>query len=309
MDNFKKSFLSLYLEILNQSIMNKYRISILAALMLCTFQIALFSQEKSNLQYAVSVGNFNYSPVGKGGTVESVIGDMGQMVTTGKSTDPCDTCLTSVRSAICKGVSNVRRFDIVEKCGVVSKETPALSICGTITNVLWLTQLFIPANRENTPSDMYKVVIGVNMDILDAHTGEVVESRTINVTDLESPWSNTHEQAFKFSMARLSEKITKLLNILYYTSGSVEKGKSMTKSAPKDLYINLGSNDGVDENMRFVVFYERSSEGEKVRRYLGRVKVVDVLGEKSSLCRVQNGGKEIKNMLESGEELLVMNED
>lgn len=284
------------------------KILISTALLLFSFQVALFSQEKSNTQFAVSVGEFNYSPVGKGGTIESVIGDMGQMVTTGKPADPCDTCLIAVRSAICKGVSDVRRFDIAEK-GKDSKKTPALSIGGTITNVMWLTQLFIPTDRGNVSSDMYKVVIGVSLDILDAHTNEVLESRIVNVTDLESPWSNNYEQALKFSLARLSEKITKLLNILYYTSGNVVADKSMQNSASKDIYINLGSNDGVTENMRFVAYTENVGNDGAERKYLGRIKVVEILGANSSLCKVQNGGKEIKSMLESGQKVLVMNED
>lgn len=288
--------------------MGKSRIFISTALFLFAFQVALFSQEKTSLKYDVSISDFIYSPVGNGGTVESVIGDMGQLLTTGKSSDPCDTCLVSVRSAICKGVSNVRRFDVVAG-QEINNGTPALTIGGTITNVMWLTQLLIPANREIVPSDMYKVVIGVTIDIKDAHTGNLLDSRTVNVTDLESPWSNSHEQALKFSIGRLSEKVTKLLNILFYTSGSVIADKSMTQSEPKDIYINLGRGDGVCENMRFVVYSENETNGVSVKKYLGRIRVVDVLGADLSLCKIQNGSKEIKNLLESGQKVLVMNED
>jgi uncharacterized protein YbaA (DUF1428 family) len=58
--------------------------------------------------------------------------------------------------------------------------------------------------------------------------------------------------------------------------------------------------------MRFAVYSVKTIAGRSAKRELGVIKVVEVMGDDISLCKVKSGGKNIKAALEEGETVVVM---
>ena len=57
------------------------------------------------------------------------------------------------------------------------------------------------------------------------------------------------------------------------------------------------------------VYVEKQVAGKTARRQLGKVKILEVQGDEVSLCKVQNGSKDIKSALDEGMTLVVMTTD
>lgn len=275
---------------------------ILALALMLVAMIPAMAQDSKNVIHKVGVGDISYTPKKeKKETIGSVLGKVGEAVLLGKVTTQQDKYIDAVRAAIVKGVGNARRFSVAEG----QAEENELYIDGTITTVATTVQVYTPSDSKQKPYDTYKALITLTINLKDA-SGRIVNSQGFGVTEYDCTWVKTTEGAINGALALLSSRITKHFNKLYPLSASVIEAGDAKKDKQKELYIDLGAKDGVQEGMRFNVYEIKTIAGKRAQRELGRVKIGEVMGDDVSLCKVQKGGKEIKAALESGKAVEVI---
>jgi len=275
-------------------------VAILCFLATC---VGVLAQTEKNVVYKVSVGDMQYTPKQKKQTVGTVLETVGKVLLEGKITEQHDNYAESVRASVVKGVGNVRRFHAVDghfQNGEVDVSIPALCVDGTITNISTATEVRNPADKKSSSYDVYKAILSVTVNVKDAHDNHLVDSHIFNVTEYDCTWVKTTESALNAALALLSERVTKHYNKLFALSASIIEAGDTKKDKQKEVYIDLGASHGAVEGMKLTVYSIKSIAGKEAKKELGSIKISEVMGDDVSLCKVQNGGKNIKAALDEG---------
>jgi hypothetical protein len=111
------------------------------------------------------------------------------------------------------------------------------------------------------------------------------------------------------ALEKLSSTITDYCNKWLPLSANVLEGARDKKDKQKEVYIDLGSKEGAYEGLHMGVYTVKTIAGKEAKKQIGRLKIMEVLGDDISLCKVQSGGKDIKAALDAGETLVIQTTD
>ncbi len=78
------------------------------------------------------------------------------------------------------------------------------------------------------------------------------------------------------------------------------------KDKQKEVYTDLcKTNLGAYKGLKLAAYTVKTIAGKDAKTQVGKLKRESVQGEEISLCKIQSGGKEIKNVLDKGETIIV----
>ena len=264
--------------------------------------------ELRNMKVMIGMNNLSYNKPEDKGTLAKVL----DALLTGEVSKDQSKYKDAVRAAIVKGLSQSHRIIAID--GHLSKdevEQPnALYIDGTVSN------LSTTSKTDNYEVDgktryrtYYKALIGVTLHIKDAKTDEVVASPAFNLSQWDVSWIETQEGAMMKALEKLSSTITDYCNKWLPLSANVLEGARDKKDKQKEVYIDLGAAEGAYEGLHMGVYTVKTIAGKEAKKQIGRLKIMEVLGDDISLCKVQSGGKDIKAALDAGETLVIQTTD
>jgi hypothetical protein len=90
---------------------------------------------------------------------------------------------------------------------------------------------------------------------------------------------------------------------------NILEGGATKKDKQKEVYIDLGSNEGAFEGLHMAVYTIKIIAGREAKSQIGKLKIEAVEGVDISRCKVQSGGKDIKAALDAGQQLQVISID
>lgn len=282
----------------------------LTILMIFTGMEAASAQTEKNVTFKVAVGDMAYTPKAKKKeTVGSVLGTLGKAVVLGQVTQQHDNYAEAVRASVVKGFSAVRRFNTID--GHFTKEEladghPALYVDGTIVNISTVTELYVPGDKELTPYDTYKAQVSVTVNVKDAYDDHVIDSHTFTINEYDCSWLKSEDAAINEALSVLAQYVTKHYNYIFPLNASIIEKGNVKKSKQKEVYIDLGAADGVVVGTKMIVYSVKTIAGRYAQKELGQIKIMEVMGDDISRCKVQNGGKEIKEALDKGVKVVVV---
>ena len=287
-------------------------------IMLCLFALLVTistqaKQEERNAVYTTALTTLQYTPRESKQTAGTVIGDVLTAVVGGESTKEMEGYEEAIRAAVVKGLSQARRIKAID--GQLSQEEAAQPytwyVDGTIATISSTSKIetWEDKDKKKHSRTVYKGVIGVTLHFKDAHSDEVVLSPSFNISASDLSWVETAQGALNNAIDQLSYRITRYLNTQLPLSALIIEGAREKKDKQKEVYIDLGSDDGCVKGMHFDVFTVRMVAGHEAKKKIGRLKVTDVQGEDISLCKVQSGGRDIKSAIDAGEQLLIITTD
>ena len=268
-----------------------------------------FAQTDRNSIFKVAVGEMEYTPKQGKETVGSVLGTISKAVLLGTVTTQRDNYAGSVRASVLSGFGKVRRFHAIEgqfKEGEIQEGTHAFYATGTINNISTTTELFTPVDKSLKPYNVFKAQIEVTVHVKDVHDGHIVDTHTFYVNNNDLSWVKTEDKAMNEALIILSSKVARHYNKLYPLSASIVEPGGVKKDKQKEVYIDLGRKDGAVVGMKLTVYSIKTIAGKNAQKELGSVKIVEVMGDDVSMCKVKSGGKSIKSALEDGEIVVVM---
>jgi hypothetical protein len=155
----------------------------------------------------------------------------------------------------------------------------------------------------------YAATITYTVKIMDCANGSVQAQETYTITSgsysfyTHKAEYETAEAAHKGIMRNCvnQDKLSLLILNTFKTQGKILQIEDGSAKAAKTVYINLGSEDGIQVKQNLEVYREIDIAGEISRKLVGEVEVVEVLGASRCLAKVKEGGDVIKQVLsESG---------
>ena len=91
--------------------------------------------------------------------------------------------------------------------------------------------------------------------------------------------------------------------------GTILEVNSEKKGKAEEVYINLGSMNGVKEAQKFTVYAIREVAGREAKKEIGRLTVKAVEGDDISLCKAQKGGEEIMKAIRDEQPIKIVSRE
>ena len=282
------------------------------AAVLCCISIAS-AQEDRNQIYNITLGNVQYAHHDEKMSTGEVVGKVLAGVLTGQTSVQATKYEEDVKNAIIKGLSGayrVRYNDGLLRINDVAEEGN-LVVDAFITNIQTKSSSRTWKDKDDKThvTTNYTGVCEVMLTMKDAKTGEVIANPTMGGWGLSSSSYDTEDKAIRDAIERLSNHITTWLNKYRPLEANIIEGATSKKDKQKEVYIDLGSNEGAFVGLHMGVFAVKTIAGREAKSQIGKLKIQAVEGDDISLCKVQSGGKDIKAALDAGQQLRVITID
>ncbi len=266
-----------------------------------------FAQSERNSKVVIAMNDVKYTVKEQKTNVGNVLGKVADFVFNSQITQQRPEFQNNVRASLVKGMANGRRVTAID--GEIPADADYI-VDASISNISTTSKIetYRVKDKEKTRT-IYKGLIGVTLQVKNAKTGEVAVSPSFTVSDYDAAWIETAEGALMNSMDRLSSYVTNYFNRCFPYKASIIEGAREKKDKQKEVYIDLGSQVGAYSGIHFNVYTLKTVAGKEARQKIGRIKITDVQGQDVSLCKVQNGGKDIKKAIDNGSSLLIESYD
>lgn len=268
--------------------------------------LASYAQTEANRKIVMQVDNVNYSkPEQKKG---AFWGKLADFVLFNQTTEQKSEYGDAVRAFIVKGLSGARRVQAMD--GASGQSTDYI-VDATVSNISATSKIEKYKTKDSKGNEIirtntvYKGNVGVTLTVKNAQTGEVVTSPAFNISDYDCAWVETPDGAVLNTLQSLSSSITNYFNRCFPFRANIVESARQKKDKQKEVYIDLGSNVGAYSGIHFNVYTVKTVAGKEARVKVGKLKITDVQGDEISLCKVQSGGKDIKNAIDDGQNLLI----
>lgn len=278
---------------------------VLSLALLCA--APLFAQKDKNAIINVGVGELIYTPPSEGNKAVDVLAGVAESLLAGQTTKQQPQYAEAVRASVVNGLSKVLLFRPSDGVQPAAPDGKALIADGTIANISVVSKTETTKDSKGVKhaNTTYRSNVSVTVNLKDPADGSVVNSHTFTIADSDLYWMSSGEKAVTNALERLTARVAEYYNKMFPLHASIiEKGESK-KDKQKEVYIDLGQQDGVYKGMQFDVFVAKTIAGKEAKTQIGRLKIEEVEGDEISLCKVTKGGDKIKAALDEGQTLLI----
>lgn len=282
-----------------------------AAVLCCVMTVS--AQTDRNRTYRITLNNVQYAHHDEKMSADDAVGKILTGVLTGQTSVQATEYEDDVKSAIIKGLSGAYRFRYNE--GLLSLDDVAeegnLVVDVIITNIQSKssTRTWKDKNDKTQVSTTYTGVTEVILTLKDAKTGEILANPSFNGQGTTGSSYSTSDKAIRNALNGLSNRITMWLNKYRPFQANIIEGAAAKKDKQKEVYIDLGSNEGAFVGLHMGVYEVKTIAGREAKSQIGKLRIEAVEGDDISRCKVQSGGKDIKAALDAGENLKVISID
>lgn len=294
----------------------KMFLATVVAMMLAS--VCVFSQDDDrNPIIIASMNNLEYTHKKADRSAGSVIGEIATAVLTGQTSKQMEGYQGAVRSAILKGMSEAYRLRVVD--GPLTKaevETPgSIYVDATLNNLSTTTKNEVKEYEEKNKDGekvkktrtevYYRALLSVTLHVKDAMTDAVIASPSFKISESDMSWVNSPERAVENAINRLSNLVMRFFDGMYpLTCEIIERG-GIKNDKQKQVYIDLGSAQGLQEGQTFAIYVKKMIGGKEARQQVARLRVKKIEGEEVSFCKVLSGGRDLKAALDEDLDLIV----
>lgn len=259
--------------------------------------------------YQIQVNDLEYQIPQKKTTAGSVLGTIAE-VAAGKVSDKHhENYIPAVNAKVKGALTKVRRMLTVDGEG-----TPCdAKLSGFITKLSTTTETGTREYKDDKgkvrkeTTTRYDATVNVTLTLTWADG--VAETHNFSATGFANLALSTAETALDMAVYNLGEKIAKFYNTMYPIAGNIVERGNEKKDKQKEVYLDVGAMNRVEEDMHFRVYIIGNVAGRETRKEVGKLKVKEVLGDDICLCKVQSGGKDIKAALDEGKHVLAISKD
>lgn len=153
----------------------------------------------------------------------------------------------------------------------------------------------------------YSASVAYTLKVINPKDGTLVGTKTLKhgegITDVCT--GSTPDEAVSKACAKAVKAVREFVDENFKMEGTILEISAEKKGEAKELYISLGSDNGVGDGAFFAVFVSRQVAGRSSFKEIGRLKVKAVEGGDITLCEVKKGGKEIKDAVDAKQNVVV----
>ena len=297
------------------------QLSIIAVCLCCS--VAVYAQEQRNKSFQVIINNVVYSQKEQKTKLDNVLGTAAQAILTGReyqyNTQRADY-RDAVLAAIVRGMSTTHRIRVVDgtnsMAGLMQQHDFDMDVM--VANIATSSRTVVETVKEKkdgketerkVTNTYHKGILDVTLQMKNVGTGEVVCSPAFNFSGSDYDKNRTGEEALSRVLESLSYYVSDYFNKMFPMVGRILEGATAKKDKQKEVYIDLGSDDGAYKGLHLAVYILKTIAGNEAREQIGKLKISDVQGNHVSLCKVQSGSKDIKAALDAGKNVVVLTTD
>lgn len=163
-------------------------------------------------------------------------------------------------------------------------------------------------NRSKEGNVYYTATISFSLKVFDVATGTIKASDTFSFSNdlggILVTGSDNPDKAIATAIDKINLK--KFVDANFQLEGTIVQIEVVKKGKAEEVYIDLGSNRGVKAKNRFDVCRETMIAGELATKKIGELVAKEVVSGKRTLCKVTDGGVEIKDASDKGEKLIIV---
>ena len=142
----------------------------------------------------------------------------------------------------------------------------------------------------------YDGSVSYTLKVINPKNGTLIGTKTFQHSGLTGGTGGNKEEAIANTIKRAVYSMRLEVN-------SEKKGKA------EEVYINLGSMNGVKAAQKFTVYAIREVAGREAKKEIGRLTVKAVEGDDISLCKVQKGGEEIMKAIRDEQPIKIVSRE
>lgn len=262
--------------------------------------------------YKIQLGDITYEKgeASKKVTVGKVLGVVADVVE-GRVTDiHNEEYIPLAANCVKEGLTHVRRLQTVdagEAEGIRYLVTATLTDIAASRKVKTYDRKDSKGRGYTETKTYYGAVVTVAMNFKNMQTGEITTS-TISGRCSEYSLAKSADEAIRTALGELAENIYEYYNEAYPVRANIIERGTEKRDKTKEVYIDVGSRF-VGEDVHFDIFIVGQVAGRETRKYIGRIRVRETLGDDISLCKVQKGGKDIKAAFDRGDAIVAISTD
>lgn len=140
------------------------------------------------------------------------------------------------------------------------------------------------------------------IQLIDPSTGATISSHTYTSSGTDN---NSSSYSHKEAVASTNKNMSKFIEEVFPVRGTILQVAEGNERKAKSVYINLGTDQGIQKGQKFVVYEVVDIAGEKSEKEIGELTVVEVMSGSRTQCKVNSGGDAIANNLASNKELII----
>lgn len=262
-------------------------------------------------QSSNEIFSLNFSPLGyvepeKKTSVGSVLGTLAEAAAGQTSNNRHPEVVPYIEAVVKTAFSDVRRLAPVD--GEAS-----FTLSGEVVNVSTWTKSTTTESKDSKG----KVVKNVHTD----YYASATVSLTLQDNSTGQTWTQkftggggqyyykSEGAAIEGTLNLMQGKIVKYYNNLFPLTAQIVDRASEKKDKMNEVYIDLGSDNGIFKGLHFNVAIVGEAAGRTTEHKIGKIKIEEVQGPDISLCKVEKGKKEIKEALDNGANLTIISID
>ena len=280
------------------------------AVLCCMFSTSAQDvQTERNQVFNIKLGNVQYAHHGEKLSTGEAIGKVLTGVATGQVSVQATKYEEDVKNAIIKGLSGAYRFHYNDDLQMgSSREEGNIIVDAIITNITAKSSSRTWKDKDGKThvSTTYSGACEAMLTLKDATKGDVISNPDFSGWGSTSSSFSTSDEAVRDAIKRLSGRITEWLNKYRPLQANIIEGSTAKKDKQKEVYIDLGSNEGASEGLHMAVYTIKTVAGREAKTQIGKLKIEAVEGEDISRCKIQSGGKDIKSAIDAGQKLIVV---
>lgn len=142
----------------------------------------------------------------------------------------------------------------------------------------------------------WRTTLNYSIQLVDPSTGATVSTFSYEASGSSNDGAgSSRDAAINGSAANMS----KFIEDAFPVRGTILQVADGDDKKAKTVYINLGTDSGVQKGQKFIVYAVVDIAGEKSEKEIGTLTAQEVMSATRSLCKVNNGGEEILQNLTS----------
>lgn len=262
--------------------------------------------QSSNEIFSLNLSPLGYVEPEKKTSVGSVLGTLAEVAAGQTSNNRHPEVVPYIEAVVKTAFSDVRRLAPVD--GEAS-----FNLSGEVVNVSTWTKSTTTESKDskgkvvkNVHTDYYASAT-VSLTLQDNSSGQIWTQKFTGGGG--QYYYKSEGAAIEGTLNLMQGKIVKYYNNLFPLTAQIVDRASEKKDKMNEVYIDLGSDNGIFKGLHFNVSVVGEVAGRVTEHKIGKIKVEEVQGPDISLCKVEKGKKEIKEALDNGANLTIISID
>lgn len=155
----------------------------------------------------------------------------------------------------------------------------------------------------------YDGSITYTLKVVNPKNGTLIGTKTFQHSGLTGATGDTKEAAISNTAQSAIHSMRDFVDEYFKMEGTILEVNKEKKGKAEEVYINLGSMNGVKDAQKFTVYAVREVAGREAKKEIGRLTVKAVEGEDISLCKVQKGGEEIMKAIRNEQPIKIISRE